>query len=187
MNDKTEDSIRLSDLFGHIKPLIIYTLKRWYWFLTSLVFGSVLGIIYYNVQKPNYKAVCTFVLEEKQAGLGGLGGLASQFGFDIGALSSSGSLYAGDNIFEILKSKKIVQKVLLSKLDSNSSKTLADFYIDFKKLRTKWKKNSSLKTVSFENATSSLSLGQDTALNIIYDKLIDKNILVDRAGKKGNL
>jgi uncharacterized protein involved in exopolysaccharide biosynthesis len=187
MNDKTENTVRLSDLFEHIKPLTIYTLKRWYWLFVALALGVILGIVYYNLQKPKYKAVCTFVLEEKQASLGGLGGLASQFGFDIGSLGSSGSLYAGDNIFEILKSKKIVQKVLLSKVDSTSSKTLADFYIDFEKLKAHWKKDSPLKSVSFENSTSDLSLTQDTVLNIIYDKLIDKNILVDRAGKKGDL
>lgn len=187
MNDKIEETIRLSDLFGHIKPLTIYMVKRWYWFLTAVILGGALGAIYYNIQKPKYKAVCTFVLEEKQAGFGGLGSLASQFGFDIGGIGSSGSLFAGDNIYQILKSKKIVQKVLLSKVDSASSKTLADFYIDFSKLRTVWKKDSPLRSVGFENGNASLSIVQDTVLNIIYDKLIDKNILIDKAGNKGNL
>ena len=189
MKNHPEGAIYLSDLFAHRKPFLKYFARRWAALLIALLFGAGLGIAYFYFQKPSYKAECTFVLEEKQAGLGGLGGLASQFGFDLGSLSGGGNLYAGENIFEILKSKKILQKVLLSKPDSAAAqgKTLADMYIDFSRLKKKWKDDASLMAVSFRDCPQPLSMVQDSVLNIIYDQVIDKYLVVDKAGKKGNL
>jgi hypothetical protein len=188
MSEHSEQPLRLFDLFRHINPLLRFMFRKWYLLIVAILLGTGLGLAYYFIQKPKYKGVCTFVLEEKQAGLGGLGSLASQFGFDIGSLSGGGSLYAGENIFEILKSKKIIYSVLLSIVDSSKSKqTLADFYIEFTKLRKSWKQNEPIVSVSFEKADSRLSLMQDTVLNLIYEKIINKNLIVDKVGKKGNL
>ena len=76
-----------------------------------ILVGFALGTVFYYRQKPKYRAVCTFILEEKSSGGGGLSGLASQFGLNIGSLSG-GSIFSGDNIINILKSKKVVEQVL---------------------------------------------------------------------------
>jgi hypothetical protein len=189
MDEKKEGDLRISDLFLHIRPFFGFLFRKWLLLILAICLGAALGTLYYFVQKENYKASCTFVLEEKQAGLGGLGGLASQFGFDLGSLSGGGSIFSGENIFEILKSRKIIHEVLLSKIDTAQAgdKCLADLYLDFSKLRKKWKNHPELAAVSFENAKPRLTVLQDTVLNIIYDKLVEKHLVVDRAGKKGNL
>jgi uncharacterized protein involved in exopolysaccharide biosynthesis len=190
MDDIKEDGIYLSGLIGYIKPFIRYLLGKWVLLLIFVIAGIFLGFAYSLIQKPKYEAVCTFILEEKQNSLGGLGSIASQFGFDLGGFGGGGGgLFSGDNILEILRSKKIVEKILLSKIDSTKagSKTLADMYIDFSKLRKKWKNKPQLAEVSFEHITSRLTSFQDTALNIIYEKIVDKSLIVDRVSKKGNL
>ena len=188
MDENTEQSFRLSDLFGHIRPFIKFAARKWYLFVLAIVLGLGFGLLYHSMQKPNYKGVTTFVLEEKQAGLGGLGSLASQFGFDMSSLGGGGSLFAGENIFEILKSNKIIYEVLLSEVDSSRSpETLADLYLDFSGLKKKWDKYPELAAVSFANAKLPLTLRQDTVLNIIYEKIVNKDLVVERAGKKGNV
>ncbi|RYG52825.1 MAG: hypothetical protein EOO01_05900, partial [Chitinophagaceae bacterium] len=189
MENTAQKEIHLSDLFSHIKPFIRFFLSKWLLILLAIILGVGLGLGYYYKQKPKYEAVCTFMIEEKQSSLGGLGGIASQFGFDVGSLSGGGSLFSGENIFEILRSKRIVNKVLLSKVDSAQSKgiTLADLYISFSNEGKKIRKNEILKNVSFTNITGSLTPVQDTVLNIIYNKIIKKDLIVDRVSKRGNL
>lgn len=189
MDNTAQKEIHLSDLFRHIKPFIRFFVSKWLLILLSVILGVALGIGYYYGQKPKYEAVCTFMIEEKQSSLGGLGGIASQFGFDIGSLSGGGSLFSGENIFEILRSKRIINKVLLSKVDSAQSKgmTLADLYLSFSNEGKKLRGKPLLSNVSFIDVTGPLTSVQDTVLNIIYNKIIKKDLIVDRVSKRGNL
>lgn len=189
MSDAKQEGISVKSLLGHSRPFLKYTFRRWSLLIVAAIAGIALGLLYYYIQKPKYKAECTFILEEKQSGMGGLSGIASQFGFDLGGLSGGNGIFTGDNILEILRSKKILRQVLLSRVDSTKANgpTLADLYIDFSQLRTKWKPDTALKSVSFRDNISALSLKQDTALNIIYDRLIRKSLIVDRVNKNGNL
>lgn len=156
-----------------------------------LVFGlSILaGIILYYNQKPNYQAVTTFILEEKSTPGSGLAGLASQFGLDIGSLGG-GSIFTGDNILDILRSKKIINEVLLTRLDSGkNTQTLADLFLDFKGWKKKWQNEADLKDVNFNNVQSleTLSLKQDSILNEIHSFIIKHALSADRLNKKGSI
>ncbi|MCG2616065.1 hypothetical protein LZZ85_17345 [Terrimonas sp. NA20] len=189
MDNTVEKEIRLSDLFRHIKPFLRFFLSRLLLMLLAIALGIGLGLVYYYKQKPRFESVCTFMIEDKQPSMGGLGGIASQFGFDLGGLSGGGSLFSGENIFEILRSKRIVNKVLLSKVDSvqPAGMTLADLYLTFSDEGKKIRKKPQLASVNFNSVASSLTPLQDTVLNIIYNKIVKKSLIVDRVSKRGNL
>ena len=157
-------------------------------FLLFFIIGLLAGVAFFFFQSPKYTAETSFILEEKQSGLGGLGGLASQFGFDIGSIMSGGSLFSGDNILDILKSKAIVYKVLLSPDGTDiSSTSLANRYLAYSGMRMKWSGNSVLSGIQFPANQEELSVLQDSVLNIIYEKLQKKNISVERMNRKGSI
>lgn len=157
----------------------------------ALVLGtllSALAMVYYFWQKPSYSAQASFILEEKSAG-GGLAGLASQFGIDVSSLSSNNSIFAGDNILDIISSRNIVEKVLLSKADPADPKNqdrLIDWYIAGEKLKQKkWSSIEGIDTLNFHNLTTSRL--KDSLLREVYKLVSTKNLFVDRLNKKGTI
>lgn len=193
MNSNNEDNYSLGDFVKSVKNFWHYLLKKWWVLLLAGFIGGVLGFIYYNnIQKPKYEAVCTFILEEKQSGVGGLSGIASQFGFDMGSLSGGGSLFAGDNILDILKSRNIIQNVLLSKVDSSkgaASETLADLFLDFSGWKRTWITKQQVKEIGFYNLKPGgfLSLQQDSILNLIHEFILTRSLATERLNKKGSI
>lgn len=183
----SSDEISLTELAQKIKTFVAYLKTKWVSFFITGIIGGVLGLGYYYMQSPKYTATCTFILEEKSAGAGGLAGLASQFGFDIGGGASS--LFAGDNLLEIIPSKNIVEKVLLSKVDSSGQQTLADLFMEFTKLKKAWANNERLANISFEKMPMEgrMSLVQDSVLNVIYSAVVKSYLSVDWVRKKASL
>src|SRR5689334_14472354 len=110
--EQKEDYYSISEVMLQAKALFRYLLNRWWILLLAVIAGAAPATWYYYRQKPKYKAEITFILEEKSSSNSNLAGLASQFGFNVGSLSG-GSMFSGDNILNILTSKKIVQEVLL--------------------------------------------------------------------------
>jgi len=182
------DEISLKELLDKIKAFWKYLKTKWLQLFIAGIIGGLLGLGYYYMQSPKYTATCTFILEEKSAGGGGLAGLASSFGFDIGGAMGS-SLFAGDNLLEIIPSKNIVEKVLLSKVDSTSNQTLADLFLEFTKLKQSWAKKERLANISFAAlpANGQMSLVQDSVLNDIYGKVVKTYLSVDWVRKKASL
>lgn len=190
MNDNQQEYYSLSDILKATKAYIWHLLKKWPLLLLAIGLGVGAGWIIYNTQRPAYTAECTFILEEKQSGLGGLGGLASQFGIDVGGISGGGGMFSGDNILEIISSKAILEQVLLTKTDSlNGQKKLADLYLDFSGLKEKWKQNQKLASVNFDTTRkiADLNVMQDSVINIIYENIIKKHLAIERTSKKGTI
>jgi hypothetical protein len=176
-------TVALSHLLSEAKAMIIYWFGMRKLILIALFLVSGVVLLYSFLQKQQYEATTSFILEEKSAtGGGGLSGLASQFGFDLGGLGAGGSIFSGDNILDILRSRHIVEKVLLSKIDSSKGgQTLADLYIP--QLRK------DIPTVDYSNVVYPKPLNrlQDSVLYLIYDKIVSKNLVVDRVNKKGSI
>jgi hypothetical protein len=78
----------------------------------------------------------TFALEQG-GGASGLGGLASQFGFSMGG---GGEGLGGDNLLSLMKSRRIVQDVLLSTIyvEGDSVLLLDQYLRSSDKLMAKW-------------------------------------------------
>ena len=156
--------------------------------------GSLIGLIYGKLQPSTYKAVTTFIVEDKSGSRGGgLSGLASQFGIDVGGLTGGGAgMFEGDNIFEIIKSRAIIEKVLLSTIEEEipeKGQTVAAYYLNISGLnKTLASKNISIKDLKFETlvAQNTHSPMQDSVLYLLYNDIV-KNIAVERKNKKSSI
>ena len=118
-----EDEISLKELLIKLKEWYTYLLSKWKIILLAGIIGSSIGLIYALNDKPIYTATLSFVLEdEKSGGGGGLGGalgLASQFGIDLGG--SAGGIFTGPNLFELFKSRRMVEQTLLKPVAVNGN------------------------------------------------------------------
>lgn len=156
--------------------------------LLFVVLGVAAAFAWNFTATPSYQAKCTFVLEEKSGGGGGIAGLASQFGFDFGSLGGgSGNFFSGDNINDIIGSSTVMDEVLLSKTDSAT--TLADLYLNASGMRNAYGWKDRLKEFSFaKNITTEEDKKlRDTALLVIREKILEKSLMIDKANKKGSI
>jgi hypothetical protein len=177
---------------------IILKIKEWSVFLKSklkIIFlagfiGASIGLIIAYNSKTTYKAVLTFAMEDdKGSGGGGLSGalgLASSFGIDLGG--GGGGAFAASNLAELMKSRLLVEKVLLEPTIINGKTiSLAEYYIQINNLRESWNKKPALKNIQFlPNADrNKFSLQQDSILQQIQKNLIDpKKLNIMQKDKK---
>ena len=175
-------TIVLGDVIESIKRFFGYLRSQFVLIALCGILGLVLPLIYRALQKPAYAASTTFILEEKSATGGGLAGIASQVGLDLGSLGSGSSLFTGDNILDIIKSRVIIEKVLLTPISGNSGKTLADLYLEFSGMGEKLPA-----PVSFASPSVTHTVYQDSVLYVMYDQIAKKNVSVDRLNKKGSI
>ncbi len=176
------DEISLKELILKIKEWFLFLKTKWKNIFLAGIIGSLIGLTISWFEKPTYKAILTFAMEEDKGGggggLSGALGLASSFGVDLG--NAGGGAFAASNLSELMKSRLIVEKVLLSPIIiKGKTITLAEYYIQINELRKAWEKNSSLKNIQFlpGDDRSKYTLQQDSILQKIHKSLIDKDHL----------
>jgi len=183
-NQINSDEVSLKELILKAKEWVIYFKSKWKLILLISFIGSSIGLIYTFIEKPIYKAVLTFAMEEDKGGggggLSGALGLASSFGIDLG-VGGGGGAFAASNIMELMKSRLIVEKVLLKPININNKvTTLAEYYIEINKLREKWIKKPELINVHFNPTATQNNLHtrlEDSVLRIIHNELLKKENL----------
>jgi hypothetical protein len=173
-----QDEISLAELWLKAKSVIAYL-----WRFKFLIMGVGLlfalgGYFKVKMAKPSYTASLTFALEQG-GGASGLGGLASQFGFSMGG---GGEGLGGDNLLSLMKSRRIVQDVLLSPIYVNGdSVLLVNQYIAAQpKLKAKW---DSLGLYPLTVATC-CDPKQDSALGVVFKSVSEKSLAVAKVDKK---
>ena len=188
LNHTDSDEISLKELLQKFKAFRQYLKTKWIALVLAGILGGALGIGYYFIQSPKYMAECTFVLDEKSGGSGGLASLASSFGVDVGGMGGGSSLFAYDNILDILQSRRIVETVLLTEVDTAkiTHQTLADLYLDFTKLKGAYDKKPKTAGIHFNGYSSrdQFSPMQDSILFMIYKGFIKNSLIIDRTNKK---
>ena len=159
-----------------LKNFFLYVRKYNYFVFASIIFGCVLGVIYSSIKKPVYTATLTFTLQEenKMGGGGGLLSLASSFGLDVGAGSG---LFSGDNIEQVFKSRKILEKTLYQNYP-NTNLTYGDFLVDILKIKVPYKKDN-----SFIKQNNSSRL-KDSLISEIYKYLGKGYLAINKPDKK---
>lgn len=163
--------------------LLRILIRNWLLLLIIGIVAGVGGVVYSIYHKPEYKSHLTFALDDGGNGssMGNLLGLASQFGFNIG---SSKDIFSGDNILEIMKSRRMVEKVFLSKDTFNTKPyTLIEYYLE---ITDKFKNTPKQKQIHFPvgQDRATLSYQQDSLLYKIYENFSDNNILAQRPDRK---
>ena len=194
MSNTETKAIRYAELVEIVNRFYRFLLSQYKVILLLTIAGSLIGLIYGKLQPSTYKAVTTFIVEDKSGSRGGgLSGLASQFGIDVGGLTGGGAgMFEGDNIFEIIKSRAIIEKVLLSTIEEEipeKGQTVAAYYLNISGLnKTLASKNISIKDLKFETlaAQNTHSPMQDSVLYLLYNDIV-KNIAVERKNKKSSI
>ena len=187
-----DDEISLKELALKIKEWVSFLKTKWKTIFLAGIIGALIGLTIALFEKPTYKAVLTFAMEEdKGSGGGGLSGalgLASSFGIDLGGAGGGGGAFAASNIAELMKSRLMVQKVLLKPIEINGKIiTVAEYYIQINELRKKWDKKPALKNIQFLPGAdpSKFTLQQDSIIRETHKDLIEKaNLSIMQKDKK---
>ena len=182
-----EPEFSIKGMLGEWLIAIAGLRKYWMQLLVAAIAGGLLGLGYFWLVKPTYTARLTFVVEEaKQSGGGVLSALAGQFGVDIGGMSGTSGVLAGDNVQELLKSRSLIKRVLLSKSPLDSSHSVADDYAAAYGWQAKWSEKSGIgpENTKFPTAVKKLSRIQDSLLQVIMKQMLEKELSVSKPDKK---
>ena len=183
--DINNDEFSLKEVFLKIKAQYFFYKSKWKIILLGGIIGSMIGLTIAAFKKPIYLAQLTFAMEDDKGGSSGGAltsalGLASSFGIDLGGAGGGGAFAAG-NLAELMKSRLIVEKVLLSPIQiDNKTISLAEYYIQINNLRKSWASLDKLKNIQFlpNPDRSNYTIQQDSILKNIFKNLIDKEKLI---------
>jgi uncharacterized protein involved in exopolysaccharide biosynthesis len=189
MQEKNSEEITLKEVIQKISNWFKLIAKQWVFISIVVLVGVAAGVLLSIYQKPKYTAELTFALEEKAGGGGGLGayaGIASQFGIDVG--TGGGGAFSGDNMLELMKSRLLIQKTLLTKVKiNNEEEQLVDRYINIKGYREKWNKNPELRALDFKKDSLKFTIKQDSILLILVKSIKINDLIVSKNDKKLNI
>lgn len=170
-------------------PIVTFVkmfLNQWKLLLIVGILSGLAGFFYASSQKPVYESRLTFSLDAgaNNSSLSGAMSLAAQFGF---GLSSGRSMFDGDNILEIMKSRRMIENVLLSTDTFNGRPyTLVEYYMEVQGFREAFQKNEHLKNINFPvgSIKRSLSYLQDSVLYNVFLGFSSENLIASRPDKK---
>jgi len=170
----TRNEISLKELFIIGIDWARYLISKWIIICLVGVIGGSLGFAYAYSRKPMYTASLSFALEDDKGnnGLSGALGLASQFGFDFG--ESGGGIFAGSNLIELFKSRRMVEQTLLKP------------FIQNKNWREGWDKNPSLKGVQILPSVdrTQFTRVQDSLMGVIFGEILSSSLDISQKDKK---
>lgn len=169
-------------VINNLNSIMRYILRRWWLFLIVGIMAGVAGIIYAASLRPEYKSHLTFALDDGDNGnIGNIMNLASQFGLSFG---STKDIFSGDNILAIMKSRRMIEGVLLS-VDTLNNKpyTLIEYYLE---KEGKYKSNPKIKNIHFPvgQLRTTFSYQQDSLLYKTYQDFSDNHIIAQRPDRK---
>ena len=186
--EQNSDEISLKELIFKIREWWQYLLSRWVFILIVGILGGGIGLTYAWLTKPTYQAVVTFALEDDKGSGGGLSGalgLASSLGIDLG--TSAGGAFSGANLIELMKSRKIVEKALLSNIEVENKKiTVADLLLEITGKKAGLQEKGMWKGDSFfklNPSNGSMSLQQDSVITLLYGLITGTGGLLSVAQK----
>lgn len=185
MDNNTKDEITLKELVQKISEWAKYFKSKWKLIVLGGFVGATIGFTIAYIDKPTYTAELTLALEEKGGG-SSYAGLASQFGIDIGG--GGGGAFSGENTIELMKSRNIIEKALLTKVEIDGKQDLlVNRYIEFNKWREKWEaKRPDLVAIAYqENENRKIfGLKKDSILFSIYKSIKANNLTIEKTDKK---
>lgn len=162
-------------------------IKKWWVFLIIGLLGAVAGYIYAVRQKTVYQSYLSFALDQGANENGGMSiamGLASQLGLSAGGAQD---VFSGDNIIQIMLSRRIIEEVLLS-VDTfnNKPSPLIEFYLQNEALNGKRDANPAIHFYPSETRNS-FSYTKDSVLYNTYLKFKNDLIIARRPDKRLNI
>jgi hypothetical protein len=180
-----DDEISLKDLILKIREIWKYLLSKWAIIVIVGVLGAALGLVYSLTKTPEYRATLAFSVIEKGSSGGGLSALAGQFGFNVG--SSSEGVFSGNNMIELLQSRNLIERTLLSKIEINGKCCrLIDYY---RELNTPEEDDDLSATISFplDVDREHFTRAQDSLLYVLNKVITTDKLSIDKQKKDVNI
>jgi hypothetical protein len=147
------------DVILNIKNWLNHLKRKWFWILLIAVIGGVLGYLYSKSTKVIYVAESTFVLDEENGAKSG-SGLAA-LGVGLGG-KSSGFFEATDNIIWLYSTRLMIQKTLLTPVDTSGKKILLiNWFLKESGLQKEYQKNPILSKVKFDLGLADSTLNRE--------------------------
>ena len=169
-----------------INKILRSILKKWWLFVLIGFLGAVAGYFYAVSQKTEYQSYLSFALDEGGSEGGGSAamGLAAQFGISLGG---SQSVFTGDNILDIIQSRRMIEGTLLS-VDTFDKKPmpLIEFYLQNEKVHPDHEASTSV-TFPVGQPRSSLTYAQNSVLYNTYLKFKREYIIARKPDRRLNV
>lgn len=129
-----EEIITTKDLILKFINVANLISSKWRFILTAAGIGALSSLMFdaKNFKKPMYLANTTFNLESGSAGGGGeMASLASAFGLGGMSASRPADLFSGENFWQILETRLVIEKALMTEVTIKGKKQLmANYYIE---------------------------------------------------------
>ncbi|GEM62161.1 hypothetical protein SF1_01430 [Sphingobacterium faecium NBRC 15299] len=188
---KQTKELTFKELLLIVQDWIKYFLSKWYVLMITGIIGGGMGYFYANRKEPVYTATTTFVLEagESGGGMGQMAGLAALAGVDVSG--GSNSLFQGDNLFALYKSRTMLEQALLSSNPLDTNELLVNQYIRFNNINLKGSKKLNNTKVDFKKDprlfdVSTLRM-RDSLIGIFTHNIVKNNLKIDKVDKKASI
>lgn len=175
MNNQEEFTFK--DVVKSLRQTWKFLFSKWLIILFAGLLGAGIGLAYAINSTPKYSATLNFVLSANSSSGGSLMGLASQFGVNLN--NDNDNVFSGDNIIVLMKSRRMVQQALFSKLP-NSNQTLLNLYIKDNKLNESWKTDRTKNTYPYPDDAFKMTMIQDSLFRRIYNDIQDNMLDVSK-------
>jgi uncharacterized protein involved in exopolysaccharide biosynthesis len=151
-SDAYTDEISVKEIVFKIIAWRKYLFSKWKVILSTVVIFAMVGLLYANHKKLYYIAKCTFVLQDGKSQMPGtLSGLSFLMGDSGGG---GGSMFEGDNLLELYKSRLMLKKAILTPYKpENQTISLVDLYLNTSGLKQQWQKDASLSQLKLDSTT----------------------------------
>ncbi len=188
MNTTSKEENSLKSIFVSLLIVVPFLKREWKKIFLGSLIGLVIGIAIElkRSKEQTLQSKIVFVLENDNSGGGGLSEIASTLGIGGGAVSG-GSLFSGENFQELLKTKIIYRKALLTKVKfGNQEDYFGNFFLRKGKLEeNEWSHlPPQFFTYVFKNPdVTNLSPEDKNLLNTIYEYLKDNTLVTQKNAK----
>jgi uncharacterized protein involved in exopolysaccharide biosynthesis len=162
-----------------------YVVARWKKVLVVSFLCGAIGLTYAWLSDKTYVAELSYALEERGSSLGAYASIASQFGLDLG--KSDGGAFSGDNILELIRSRFIIERTLLTEVTIEGKKDLlVNRMLDFQKRKSGEGEEPGEKHVEFTVGVprEKFTVKQDSVLQLISRGIGKYNLSGKRLDKK---
>ena len=175
-----DDEFTLTDIWIKVQEWWAYLWKRKGWIIAIAFLFAVGGYLKVKLARPVYSATLTFSLEQGGGKGGGISGLASQFGFSMGG--DGGGMFSGENLLTLMKSRRMVEDVLLTPISTNGDSTLLinQYVRTWPELKEHWDSAGLYPFVINRAKTRA----QDSALGVIYYAIAEKALGLAKQDKE---
>ena len=183
--EQYNDEIQLKDILIKLSEYKAYLLKKKFAIIAYSLIFFILGVLSAIISDKKYEAELTFVVEDPEAGssLGGMSGIASQFGFDIGGASST--TFSESNILELLKSRGVVVSALMQKEKiAGKEDLLIEHYLELNDIKEDWAENPDFDAVNYHNK---LTYIHDSISGNIWRDIVEGKLVVKMQSDEANI